>query len=187
MAEVIPPGETATLQRPTRRLLASIARREAECERAGNDDQAGPEIERYLAVFRDAMNEHGSTTLYSDLNVGYHWCCAFVYYCCLQAGFRFPPKPVENSRTALAAVPAWQQWASREGFYHPVRQALPQIGDIALFNHVYNGNPLDHLGVVVEVTPSGVLCAEGNLRNRTGLIKRPLACIDGYVRLPESG
>jgi len=177
---------TPKSQRPTRRLLASIARHEAAYERAGNADKAGAEIERYLAVFRDAMNEHGSTTVYSDLSVGYHWCCAFVYYCCLQAGFCFPPKPVPGSRTTLAAVPAWYEWASGEGFYHPATESLARVGDIALFNNVYNSNPLDHIGVVVEVAPTFVLCAEGNLGNRTGFFERPYSCIAGYVRLPES-
>src|SRR4051794_33801846 len=100
----------------TRKRLAVIAENEARLELAGNANMAGPAIERYLSVFRDAMNEHGSTTRYADLNAGYHWCCAFVYYCCLQAGFRFPPKPVAGARCTLAAVPSWREWAVAGGF-----------------------------------------------------------------------
>lgn len=170
----------------SRRLLAAIARSEAELKLAGDANMAGPAIERYLVVFREAMNLHGKTTEYSDLGRGYHWCCAFVYYCCLQAGFRFPPKPVANARCTLAAVPSWREWAARDGFYHPAGRTDPAVGDIALYNHVYNGNPLDHIGLVVGRVPDGVLSAEGNNCNRSGVFPRTFAVIEGYVRLPEN-
>jgi hypothetical protein len=169
----------------SRHRLAVIARTEAGLQLAGDANRAGPAIERYLAVFREAMNLHGSTTEYSDLKRGYHWCCAFVYYCCLQAGFRFPPKPVASARCTLAAVPSWREWAALNGFYHPASSAEPEIGDLALYNHVYNGNPLDHIGVIVGSVPGGVLSAEGYNANRSGLFPRTFPVIDGYVRLPE--
>jgi CHAP domain len=170
----------------SRELLASIARREAALEVRGNGDKAGPAIERYLAVFRDALNKNCETTRYSDPAVGYNWCCAFVYYCCLQAGFSFPPKPVPSYRYTLAAVPAWHNWAVTEGFFHPGGASEPEPGHIVLFNYVDTGQPLDHMGVVVEVAPRFVLCAEGSVENRTGLFERPYSCIAGYVRLPET-
>ena len=169
---------------PTRTRLAHLARAEALLHLAGDAHMAGPAIERYLAVFRAAMNANGATTLYSNLHVGYDWCGAFVYYCCLQAGFRFPPKPVPAYRWTLAAVPAWQHWASREGFYHPIAAASPQPGDIALYNHLYDDHPLDHIGIVVDVLADGILSAEGNNANRTGLFPRPTSVIAGLVRLP---
>ena len=176
----------STTPRATRRLLAAIARGEAELELAGDANMAGPAIERYLAVFREAMNLHGSTTQYSDLNIGYHWCCAFVYYCSLKAGFQFPPKPIADARCTLAAVPSWREWAALGGFYHPVGSIEPEHGDIALYNSVYNGNPLDHIGVVVGKVPGGVLSAEGNNANCSGVFPRALSVIEGYVRLPEN-
>jgi len=162
-----------------------VARREAERQRRGNAQHAGAEIEPYLAVFREALNRNCESDRFSDLAVGYQWCGAFVYYCCLQAGFRFSPKPAPGYRYTLAAVPAWHYWAVAEGFFHPTSVAAPEAGDIALFNHVATGEPLDHMGVVIEVQPDFVLCAEGNHENRTGLFERPHSCVAGYVRLPE--
>ena len=89
-----------------RERLAEIAQREAERCLQGDANLAGPAIEHYLAVFRDALNLNCESDRYSDLRIGYSWCCAFVYYCCQEAGFRFPPKPVPTYRYTLAAVPA---------------------------------------------------------------------------------
>ena len=168
-----------------REKLAEVARREGEMQRRGDANLAGPEIEQYLAVFREALNRNCESEQFSDLKVGYRWCAAFVYYCCLEAGFQFPPKPEPEYRYTLAAVPAWHHWAMSGGFFHPVETATPKPGDIALFNHVDSGEPLDHMGIVVEVRLWSVLCAEGNHQNSTGIFERPLSCVAGFVRLPE--
>jgi hypothetical protein len=168
-----------------RNLLAIFARREAEQKRSGNANMAGPAIEPYLSVFRDALNQNGSTEDFSDLSRGFPWCCAFVYYCCLQAGYHLSPKPIESYRYTLSAVSAWHNWASSQGFFHTVHNTIPEKGDIALFNYVFDGNPLDHIGVVLDVDSEGVLCAEGNNLNRTGIFHRNYSVIEGYVRLPE--
>ena len=80
-----------------RLLLAQIARKDAQRNLVGNAEKAGDQIEKYLCLFRQAMNEHGNTDKYNDPKVGYDWCCAFVYYCCLEAGFNLPPNPRKNS------------------------------------------------------------------------------------------
>jgi len=164
--------------------LARVAREEALLGLRGGVGMAGPEIERYLSVFRDALNLNGATDRYSDPSVGYHWCGAFVYYCCLQAGFPVSAKPVPSYRYTLAAVPAWHHWATATNIFHPSPDA-GQLGDIALYNHVYDNNPLDHIGIVVETSPDAVLSAEGNNNNQTCLFPRPHDCIAGFVRLPE--
>jgi hypothetical protein len=169
----------------TRRFLAEIARREAALGRAGDSNMAGPAIEPYLSTLRDALNVNSASTKYSDRAVGFHWCGAFVYYCCLQAGFQFPPKPVATYRYTLAAVPAWHHWALSEAIFQPGNTTQPQVGDIALYNRVFNGQLLDHIGVVLEVARDEVLSAEGNNSNRTGLFPRALSTIEGYVRLSE--
>lgn len=171
---------------PTRRLLAEIAQREAAFERAGNTQMAGEAIEPYLATLREALNQNCGSTEYSDPAKGYHWCCAFVYYCCLQAGFRFPPKPIPTYRYTLAAVPAWHHWALTEGLFHPAASSIPEPGDIALYNRVADGNPLDHIGIVVGLSVGGMLSAEGNNDNRAGIFVRELSAVEGYVRLRES-
>jgi len=169
----------------TRFLLVDVARKEASKELSGNAQMAGPAIEPYLSVLRDALNRNGSTTIYSDLSVGFNWCCAFVYYCCLKAGFRFPPKPISDYRYTLGAVPAWYHWAITGDFFYPSETSVPQLGDIALFNRVFDGNPLDHIGIVVDFAPSAVITAEGNNSNRTGIFTNDFSVIEGYVRLPE--
>ncbi|MGF1656071.1 MAG: CHAP domain-containing protein [Verrucomicrobiales bacterium] len=168
-----------------RRHLARIARREAERKLAGDANMAGPDIEPYLSVLREAMNRNGSTEIYSDRSRGYNWCCAFVYFCCLQAGFRFPPKPVESYRYTLAAVPAWHHWALAGGFFYPVGSIEIEVGDILLFNRVFDGNLLDHIGIAVNLSEKGIVSAEGNNSNRTGLFSRTHSVLEGIVRLPE--
>jgi hypothetical protein len=183
------PDNYSTLQglSATREKLARIARLEADRQACGDGNRAGPEIERYLGVFREALNANAKTDRYADLSVGYDWCCAFVYYCCRQAGFRFPPKPEPDYRFTLAAVPAWHHWAMTGGFFHAVDAIAPEVGDIALFNRVFDGQPLDHIGIVVEVAAEFVVCAEGNVENRTGLFERRYSSVAGFVRLPETG
>ena len=171
--------------RGSRELLAQVAEREAALGLEGNSDMAGPAIERYLSVFRDAINRNAGTTQYSDVTVGYPWCCAFVYYCCLQAGFRIPPKPMETYRWTLASVPSWFHWSQSEGTFHKTASTAAEIGDIVLLNNADVGQPLDHLGIVVAVRRDHVLSAEGNNRNRAGVFARAYTQMEGYVRLPE--
>jgi hypothetical protein len=173
------------LTKPTRKALACVAECEAKAEFRGGTGMAGPEIERYLSVFRDALNLNGSTDKYSDKNAGYHWCGAFVYYCCSKAGFIIPEKPVPSFRYTLAAVPAWHHWANATEIYHEDKRS-GQIGDIVIYNCVYDNNPLDHIGIVTKVFETGIMSAEGNNDNRTGLFHRSYDFIAGFVRLPEN-
>lgn len=146
---------------------------------------AGPSIEKYLSVFRDALNRNALTKKYSNPSIGFNWCCAFVYYCCLKAGFKFPPKPIEDYRYTLAAVTAWHHWAVLHDFFQPVQYVRPELGDIALFNNIFDDKPLDHIGVVIKTNSDGIVSAEGNNLNRTGIFERPFSVIEGYIRLPE--
>jgi len=170
---------------PSRRLLAEIASREAGQCFAGNSQKAGPAIEKYLSTLRNALNANAETSKYSDPDVGFDWCGAFVYYCCLEAGFRFSPKPDPRYRYTLGAVPAWRNWATRGGFFHPSNSLKPEPGDIALYNRACSDQPLDHIGIVLQAAGGGILSAEGNFANRTGIVLRNPSLIDGYVRLPE--
>src|SRR3954468_11102550 len=137
----------STQRYATRHLLAEIARYEAALGRAGDSNMAGPAIEPYLSTLREALNLNCSSTTYSDLTTGFNWCCAFVYYCCLQAGFRFPPKPIASFRYTLAAVPAWRHWAEAEGVFMPAGTATAAPGDIVLFDRAASRQPLDHIGI----------------------------------------
>ena len=174
--------------RGKRLRLASIARAEAELEPAGNANQAGPEIEKYVSLFRETMNHRAGTQDYSNLSVGYAWCGAFAYYCCLKAGFRIKPEPSEHVNGSLAAVSTWHDWASlpqRRLFLAP--GGVPAAGDIVLFDRLLEEKPLDHLGVVLGVGPDSITTAEGNVHNRSGVFTRRLDDhINSYVRLAGS-
>jgi hypothetical protein len=165
--------------------LASIARAEAELEPAGDANQAGPKIEKYLSPFREIMNRRAGTQCYSDLSVGFAWCGAFVYYCCLKAGFRIKPEPSECVTGSLAAVSTWHEWASlRENHLLLAPGDVPAVGDIVLFDRLLEVGPLDHIGVVISVGPDSITTAEGNVRNRGGVFTRRLdSHINSYVRL----
>ena len=165
--------------------LASIARAEAELEPAGDANQAGPEVEKYLSLFREIMNRRAGTQDYSDLSVGYGWCGAFVYYCCLKAGFRIKPEPSERVNGSLAAVSTWHEWACLPGNHLLLAAGgVPAVGDIVLFDGLLQEGPLDHVGVVVGVGPDSMTTAEGNVHNRAGVFARRLdSHINSYVRL----
>ena len=169
-----------------RRRLADIARVEAELRLGGDDNQAGPDIEKYLALFREAMNRRAGTTRYADLSIGYDWCAAFVYYCCLQAGYRFLPEPSSHINGSLAAVKIWNEWAllQKEGAFLLGQNELPQPGDIVLFDSLLVDIPLDHMGIVIGVEQDAIVTAEGNVANRAGIFRRQLGVhIHGFVRL----
>ena len=39
------------------------------------------------------------------------WCAAFVYYCCVEAGFDIPYRPKECTTCHLAGCIAWEEFA----------------------------------------------------------------------------
>lgn len=171
-----------------REALARIAREEGRLALEGNANLAGEAIEKYLAVFREAFNKNGGYTKYSDLRVGYPWCAAFVYYCCLRAGFTFPPKPVPEHRWTLGAAPAWYEWAilPENDFYFQTSDPNrnPQPGDIILFNRLIEDKELDHVGIVIDVAGNSLTTAEGNVYNKTGIFERSLENnVNGFIRL----
>jgi len=171
-----------------RMRLAAIARSEAEGRPAGDSNQAGSEIEKYLVLFRETANRRDATTRYADISIGYDWCAAFAYYCCLQAGFQTAPEPSLRVNGSLAAVRTWWEWASLqdEGAFLLERGELPHAGDIVLFDCLQVDIKLDHMGVVVGVEPGAIITAEGNFDNRAGIFRRELdEHINGFVRLGE--
>ena len=168
--------------------LARIAKEEGLLKLSGNENMAGEAIEKYLAVFREAFNRNGNYDKYSDTRIGYRWCCAFTYYCCLQAGFTSPPKPIPEHRWTLGAVPAWYDWAilPENDFYFPANdpRKIPEAGDIILFNRLIEDVDFDHIGIVVTINETTITTAEGNYHNQSGVFQRPLVDnINGYIRL----
>lgn len=159
--------------------LAAIARAEAGNHPAGDENQAGPEIEKYLRLFRGTMNRRASTQEYSDTSRGYGWCCAFAYYCSLEAGFEIDAEPSARVNGSLAAVRTWREWASLPEVGLLLDPGVvPEPGDIVLFDRLLEDRELDHLGIVLGVRSEGLVTAEGNVHNRGGVFSRPM---DGHV------
>ena len=117
------------------------------------------------------------------------WCAAFVYYCCLEAGFEIPYRPKECITCHLAGYVAWEEFAlgDRRIEYHKGTEAfVPEAGDIVLYDRVFDNQPHDHMGIVLQKQKDSILAAEGNVQNVSGLIERPLdGHIRAYIRLPD--
>lgn len=115
------------------------------------------------------------------------WCAAFVYYCCIAAGYKLPVRPRECVSCNLAGCGAWEEWAKNDpriGWLPGT--CLPQPGDIVIFDRVFEDKPHDHMGVVVQVRENSIVTAEGNLGNVSGVVERPRdRHIRGYVSLPD--
>ena len=71
------------------------------------------------------------------------WCAAFVYYCCLLAGFDFPYSPSSCVSCSLAGCGGWEEFAmgdSQIAYHRREEQGfVPQAGDIVLYDRVFNG------------------------------------------------
>jgi len=117
------------------------------------------------------------------------WCAAFVYHCCIEAGFEIPYRPKECVSSNLAGCLAWEEFAfgdPRLTYYKPDALFSPMPGDLVLYDRVFCGVEHDHIGIVLEVYPGVILAAEGNVDNRSGLIRRPLdGHIRAFIRLPD--
>lgn len=119
------------------------------------------------------------------------WCAAFVYHCCLQAGFVIPYSPNECVTCSLAGCGGWEEFAmgdSRIAYHWRDGNFLPEPGDIVLFDRVFNGQEHDHMGIVLEVRDGELITAEGNVSNDniSKIIHRPMdEHIRAYIRIPN--
>lgn len=58
------------------------------------------------------------------------------------------------------------------------------MGDIVLFDRLLENGELDHIGIVVGIEQKGIITAEGNVVNQTGVFLRPFyQSVNGYIRL----
>ncbi len=162
----------------TRNDLAHIAREEAARTWHGKVMGLKPNIQPIIQPFpKWSLKEADSL-----------WCAAFVYYCCVQAGYQIPVRPKECVSCNLAGCGAWEEWAkadNRVGWR--ANTCLPQPGDIVIYDKVFENKAHDHIGIVVEVRENAILAAEGNLGNVSGLVERPRdGHIRGYISLPDN-
>lgn len=115
------------------------------------------------------------------------WCAAFVYYCCIQAGYQIPVRPKECVSCTLAGCGAWDEWAKKDNrIGWRSASCIPLPGDIVLYDKVFENKPHDHIGIVLEDRGGSILTAEGNLGNVSGVVERPKdGHIRGYISLPD--
>lgn len=119
------------------------------------------------------------------------WCAAFVYYCCVEAGFSIPYSPDECVTCSLAGCGGWEEFAlgdSRIGYHNLSDGFLPEPGDIVLYDRVFNGQEHDHTGIVLEVQGGALVAAEGNTLhdNISRIMRRPMdGHIRAYIRIPD--
>lgn len=117
------------------------------------------------------------------------WCAAFVYHCCVEAGFTIPYRPDECATCNLAGCAGWEEFAigdRRIGYHRRGENFLPGPGDIVLFDRVFNGQEHDHIGIVLEAGPDALVTAEGNVANRSEILHRPIdEHIRAYIRIPD--
>ncbi|WP_099203994.1 CHAP domain-containing protein [Scatolibacter rhodanostii] len=120
------------------------------------------------------------------------WCAAFVYYCCITAGFQIPYSPDECVSCSLAGCGGWEDFAlgdSRIAYYLPQDPLfVPAKGDIILYDRVFLDSEHDHMGIIIENKPLTLVVAEGNTLNGniSGILERNKDDhIRAYIRLPE--
>ncbi len=128
------------------------------------------------------------------------WCCAFVYYCCREAGIDLPLGTHKTARPSqfrwFTSCIAWFEWAQSNNFLHiECSDFTPRRGDIVIYNNIIS-EPYkqkdslwcDHLGIVLSCTTEYLTAAEGNVGNNnvSGIMDRKRDDTIGcYIRIPE--
>jgi hypothetical protein len=119
------------------------------------------------------------------------WCAAFVYYCCVKAGFSIPVLgPDEINGDNFASCRTWDIWAQlkENSFYYlpEIGDFIPSRGDIVLYDNVFDDAPLDHMGIILENKRDSIIAAEGNINNISGIIERKKdSHVRAYIRIPN--
>ena len=117
------------------------------------------------------------------------WCAAFVYHCCISAGYDIPYSPDECVSCSLAGCGGWDEFArdnSRIGYYKGSDDFSPQRGDIVLFDRLFSDREHDHIGIVLKVSGKQIITAEGNVEKRSQIVTRNLNDkIRAFIRLPD--
>lgn len=167
------------MAKPTREKLARVAREKALYPFHGYINGQASNLEPIIRFF----------PTWSLKEADGLWCAAFVYYCCVEAGFDFPYRPRECVTCHLAGCAAWEEFATgdhRIEYQKATEAYVPEAGDIVLYDRVFNDQEHDHMGIVLQKRKDLILAAEGNIRNVSGLIERPLdGHIRAYIRLPD--
>jgi hypothetical protein len=126
---------------------------------------SGPEVNQYLKSV--------------DLDPGYSWCAAFVYWCFNKASYEMSViNPVFRTGGVL------NMW----GMCKNNRSSVPSPGDIFIMDH---GHGLGHAGIIESIDGSTLHTIEGNSnnngsRNGVAVVRHTRAIgdpqIKGYLR-----
>lgn len=167
------------MKNATRQKLAAIAREQAQKPFHGYIEDKESNIDPIIKYF-PKWNLRDADKL---------WCAAFVYYCCIEAGFAIPYRPYECVTCHLAGCIGWEEYAigdSRIEYHKHDESFLPEAGDIVLYDRVFICQEHDHMGIILEVRDHDIIAAEGNIDNKSGVIKRPIdEHIRAYIRIPD--
>ena len=117
------------------------------------------------------------------------WCAAFVYHCCILAGYEIPYSPEECISCSLAGCGGWEEFAlgdSRIVYAREAEAFVPRPGDIVLFDRVFCGREHDHIGIVLKASDTQLITAEGNVENRSRIMTRSRdEHVRAFIRLPD--
>lgn len=165
----------------TRKHLADIARHAAQLPFHGELEGKAANLKPMIDLF----------PRWNVQDADRAWCAAFVYYCCVKAGFAIPYSPDECVTCSLAGCGGWEEFAMRDGrieYYRDDPAFVPEPGDIVLYDRVFCNEEHDHIGIVLEVFDDCVIAAEGNIfdDNISGIVKRVKDThIRAYIRIPD--
>lgn len=179
--EMLNPKKLAVKTIDKRSKLADIA------EELGRDRFIGvPGEPRYREICKYWPDQNIHHVLQSN------WCAAFVYHCCMQAGFILPIR-YPNGNHRLAGVGALLEWAQlpEHGFFYADMQNdfTPQRGDIVVYEKLLTNNSHDHTGIVLACNDKEILVAEGNTNNQnysSVLYRDRWSSILGYIRIDNN-
>ncbi len=164
----------------TRQRLAEIARQKAQLPFHGFIDGKESNLQPIVDLF-PKWNIKDADGL---------WCAAFVYYCCIEAGFVIPYRP-EECGCSLAGCGSWEKYAigdSRIEYHKRDEAFVPEAGDIVLYDRVFMNVEHDHIGIILEVERDGIIAAEGNTfhDNISRIVKHPIdEHVRAYIRIPD--
>lgn len=169
------------MENATRRRLAQIAKEKARLPFHGYIKGQASNLEPIVQRF-PTWNIRDADGL---------WCAAFVYHCCVEAGFVIPYRPKECVSCHLAGCAGWEEYAmgdERIEYHKNGDGFLPEAGDIVLYDNVFINQAHDHMGILLEVKQAAIIAAEGNIPhdNTSGIIRRPMdEHIRAYIRIPN--
>ncbi len=169
------------MKNATREKLVNIAREKAEMPFHGYLEGKESNIEPIIKYF-PKWNIKDADKL---------WCAAFVYYCCMEAGFQIPYSPNECVTCSLAGCGGWEEYAmgdSRIEYHRRNENFVPEPGDIVIYDRVFINQEHDHIGIILEVNDNAIIVAEGNTFNDniSRVIERPIDDhIRSYIRIPD--